>query len=207
MLQSEKHMSAPDKHTGTGGSGKSTTQHIIVAGNSCNRSLPVQSKQTASGIFRKTAFILALVLLTGPAAKAQMETGMDIVESASQFAQIQYFHTLIVETGLEDKLREEGPFTIFAPTNQAFNDLPKDVMEGLLENPDELRDILRAHISSGTMLSDDLATVENIPTFQGTVFEVKQHEEGISIGDAQLVAADVVATNGAIHAIDKVLLP
>ena len=151
--------------------------------------------------------IAALMLLMSPSVKAQMETGMDIVESASQFAQIQYFHTLIVETGLDELLQEEGPFTILAPTNQAFNELPQDVMEGLLENPDELKDVLRAHISSGTMLVENLAAVDNIPSYEGTVFKVEHLEQGISVGGAMLVAADVVATNGAIHAIDKVLLP
>lgn len=172
-----------------------------------SRRVSLTGSAGTGGLIKKIATLVLFVLLVSPAAKAQMETGMDVVESASQFAQIQYFHTLIVETGLEEKLREEGPFTIFAPTNQAFNDLPEGVMEGLLENPDELRDILRAHISSGTMLFDDLANVENIPTFQGAVFELDQHEQGISIGEAQIVAADVVATNGAIHAIDKVLIP
>ena len=166
-----------------------------------------EKTRTVSGIMKKAVAVLMFAFLASPAAKAQMETGMDVVESASQFAQIQYFHTLIVETGLEEKLREEGPFTIFAPTNQAFNELPEGVMEGLLENPDELRDILRAHISSGTMLVDDLANLENISTFEGTVFELDHHEEGISIGEAQIVAADIVATNGAIHAIDTVLIP
>lgn len=151
--------------------------------------------------------IAALMLLMSPSVKAQMETGMDIVESASQFAQIQYFHTLIVETGLDELLQGEGPFTILAPTNQAFNELPQEVMEGLLENPDELKDVLRAHISSGTMLVENLAAVDNIPSYEGTVFKVEHLEQGISVGGAMLVAADVVATNGAIHAIDKVLLP
>lgn len=158
-------------------------------------------------VTRKFALIAALMLLMSPSVKAQMETGMDIVESASQFAQIQYFHTLIVETGLDELLQGEGPFTILAPTNQAFNELPQEVMEGLLENPDELKDVLRAHISSGTMLVENLAAVDNIPSYEGTVFKVEHLEQGISVGGAMLVAADVVATNGAIHAIDKVLLP
>ncbi len=166
-----------------------------------------QRNTSISGIVRKTAVVTLLALFVSPAARAQMETGMDLVESASQFAQITYFHTLVVETGLEEKLREEGPFTIFAPTNEAFNQLPDGVMEGLLENPDELRDILRAHISSGTMLAEQLSNVDNMPTHQGAVFEVQQSEDGIFIGEAMLVAADVVATNGAIHAIDTVLIP
>jgi len=165
------------------------------------------SDSVKPNMLKKCTLVLALMLLMSPAVKAQMETGTDIVESASQFAQIQYFHTLIVETGLDEKLSEEGPFTIFAPTNQAFNELPEGVMEGLLENPDELREVLLAHISSGTMLAEDLAAVDNIPSFEGTVFEVEHREQGISIGGAMLVAADVVATNGAIHAIDKVLVP
>ncbi|MFO8030220.1 MAG: fasciclin domain-containing protein [Cyclonatronaceae bacterium] len=156
---------------------------------------------------RKTAMILALLFLLSPAAKAQMETGEDLVESASKFGQIQYFHTLIVETGLDELLKEEGPFTIFAPTNQAFNEMDQEVLEGLLENPDELKEILRAHISSGTTLAGELGEMDNVPMIEGTVYEIKHGEQGITIGGAKLVAANVVATNGAIHAIDTVLMP
>jgi len=180
---------------------------LLLIIDNVNENRRTMSDTRKHNVTRKFALIAALMLLMSPSVKAQMETGMDIVESASQFAQIQYFHTLIVETGLDELLQEEGPFTILAPTNQAFNELPQEVMEGLLENPDELKDVLRAHISSGTMLVENLAAVDNIPSYEGTVFKVEHLEQGISVGGAMLVAADVVATNGAIHAIDKVLLP
>ncbi len=150
---------------------------------------------------------MILLLFGSTTLKAQIETGENLVDSASEFAQIQYFHTLIVETGLNEKLSEEGPFTVFAPTDEAFRELPDGVMEGLLENPDELREILRAHIMTGTITSEELSGLENMPSFQGAVFKIDHHEQGIAIGDAILVAADVIATNGAIHAIDKVLIP
>ncbi len=169
-----------------------------------------KSHDSISGIIQKsgkTALIIAMLLFGSTSLKAQIETGENLVDSASEFAQIQYFHTLIVETGMDELLSEEGPFTLLAPTDQAFRELPEGVMEGLLENPDELRDILRAHISSGTMTSEELGGVDNFPTIQGAVFEIEHHEQGISVGDALMVAADIIATNGAIHAIDTVLIP
>lgn len=164
-------------------------------------------KNFSGGFLKETAIIMVLLFLASPAAKAQMETGVDLVESASKFGQIQYFHTLVVETGLEELLKEEGPFTIFAPTDRAFNEMDQEVLEGLLENPEELREILRAHISSGTTMAGQLGEVDNIPMIEGSVFEVEHGEQGTTIGGAKLVAADVVATNGAIHAIDTVLMP
>lgn len=153
------------------------------------------------------ALAAAMLLMFGNPAQAQIETGENLMNSASQFGQIQYFRTLLEETGLDDELNDDGPFTIFAPTDQAFQDMPAADLEELLANPDELRNVLRAHISEGMLLSEDLGTTEEIETVQGVVFEVNHHEAGISVSDALLVAADIIATNGAIHAVDKVLLP
>ncbi len=164
-------------------------------------------KVNALYLLRTMSLLIVLLVFGSTTLKAQIETGENLVDSASEFAQIQYFHTLIVETGLNDKLSQDGPFTVFAPTDEAFRDLPDEVMEGLLENPDELREILRAHIMTGTTTSEELSGLENMPSVQGTVFEIDHHEQGISIGDAMMVAADVIAINGAIHAIDKVLIP
>lgn len=149
-----------------------------------------------------------LILIYSPASNAQIETDRNLVESAAQFGQIQYFWTLVEETGLEELLTDEDEsFTVFAPTDQAFNNMDKEVLQGLLENPDELREVLRGHIISGSMVAEDLGTVDEITNLEDGVLEVEQHEKGINVGGALMVAADIVATNGVIHAVDNVLLP
>lgn len=151
---------------------------------------------------------LIFTLAYSPASNAQMETGRNVVESAAQFGQIQYFRTLVEETGLDELLTDEDEsFTVFAPTDQAFNNMDKEVLQGLLENPDELREVLRGHIISGSMVAEDLGTVDEITNLEDRVLEVEHHEKGINVGGALMVAADIVATNGVIHAVDNVLLP
>ncbi len=158
-------------------------------------------------LIKAAAVALVMLLLYSPVSKAQIETGENIMESASQFAQMQYFNTLLEDAGLDEKLNGDGPYTVLAPTDEAFNELPDGVLEDLLENPDELQDILRAHISSGSFDSEALAGQDNFSTVEGTVFEIDHHERGISIDEALMVAADIIAINGVIHAIDTVLIP
>ncbi len=152
---------------------------------------------------------LATVLLFGFSSytHAQIETGENVMVSASQFGQIQYFRTLLEETGLDEELNEEGPFTLLAPTDQAFEDIPEAELQALLEDPDALREVLRAHIIPEALKAGDFGNRDDVTTLQGAEFDVSHHERGISVDGALMVAADIVATNGVIHAIDKVLMP
>lgn len=160
-------------------------------------------------IYMIKGIILVIVITISyvPGAKAQIETGVNIMESAAQFGQIQYFRTLLKETGLDDKLAGDDTYTVFAPTDQAFNDIPDEEMQQLLENPDALRELLRSHITPGDIKAESLGNMDAVTMVDDTEFEVRQHEQGISINDALMVAADIVATNGVIHAVDKVFLP
>lgn len=153
------------------------------------------------------ALALTGFLFFPPGAKAQVETGENIMTSAAQFGQIQYFRTLIEETGLDDMLNEDGPFTLFAPTDEAFNEIPEEELQELLESPDELREVLKLHITEGALQAEDLSGRDDLTMVNGVEISVDQHERGISVGDALLVAADIVATNGVIHAVDQVILP
>lgn len=163
----------------------------------------MKSKIFASGI----ALLITGLLLFQPEAKAQVETGENIMTSAAQFGQIQYFRTLIEEVGLDDKLNEDGPFTVFAPTDEAFNEIPEAELQELLESPDDLREVLLAHIAEGAYQAEHMADRDDLTMVNGVEINVDQHERGISVGDALMVAADIVATNGVIHAVDKVILP
>jgi uncharacterized surface protein with fasciclin (FAS1) repeats len=115
---------------------------------------------------------------------------------------------LILElTGLDDALNGDGPFTVFAPTDDAFELLPEELIDELLANPALLVDILLYHVVGATALSSDLADGQQIITLNGEAVEVTINANGIFINNSQVTVADLVADNGVVHVIDAVLLP
>ena len=111
--------------------------------------------------------------------------------------------------GLVETLSGKGPFTVFAPTNEAFAALPAGTVESLLkpENKDQLIAILTYHVVSGDAYAKDLSNGQKIKTVEGDDVKVNINSKGVMINDATVVAADVKATNGVVHVIDHVLLP
>eukprot|EP00584_Thalassiosira_punctigera_P005130 CAMPEP_0172536318 /NCGR_PEP_ID=MMETSP1067-20121228/8099_1 /TAXON_ID=265564 ORGANISM="Thalassiosira punctigera, Strain Tpunct2005C2" /NCGR_SAMPLE_ID=MMETSP1067 /ASSEMBLY_ACC=CAM_ASM_000444 /LENGTH=337 /DNA_ID=CAMNT_0013321369 /DNA_START=176 /DNA_END=1189 /DNA_ORIENTATION=+ len=116
--------------------------------------------------------------------------------------------TAVTEAGLVDALSGDGPLTVFAPTDEAFAALPNGTLEELLkpENKDKLTEILKYHAVSANALSSSLKSGK-VTTLNGDAVEVKVSDAGVMINDANVVKADVIASNGIIHVIDKVLLP
>jgi uncharacterized surface protein with fasciclin (FAS1) repeats len=124
------------------------------------------------------------------------------------------FKTLYAATkaaGLVETLNTKGPFTVFAPTDEAFAKLPKGTVDGLLKDVPKLTDILKYHVVNGAVPAADVAVHKNITTLQGQDVKVdaaKWHlHKNIKINDANIIKADVKADNGVIHVIDKVLMP
>jgi len=124
------------------------------------------------------------------------------------------FKTLVAATqaaGLVETLNTKGPFTVFAPTDDAFAKLPKGTVEGLLKDIPKLTAILKYHVVSGKVLAADAAKLKSAKTLQGQELKIdaaKWHlHKNIKINDANVVKADVLADNGVIHVVDKVLLP
>ena len=122
------------------------------------------------------------------------------------------FQTLIAAAkaaGLAGVLGEQGPFTVFAPTDEAFAALPAGTVEDLLkpENRDKLASILKYHVISGRVYSTDAAGADQVATLQGGKLKVKAKKNTLAINDASVVSADIEASNGVIHVIDSVLLP
>jgi uncharacterized surface protein with fasciclin (FAS1) repeats len=103
-------------------------------------------------------------------------------------------------------LEGEGPFTVFAPTDDAFAALPAGALEGLLANPDELAKVLTLHVVSGEALAADVVKLNEVVTVEGSTLAIDT-TDGVSVGGAKVVAADVDASNGVIHVIDRVILP
>jgi uncharacterized surface protein with fasciclin (FAS1) repeats len=121
------------------------------------------------------------------------------------------FNTLIAAAQaaeLVDALKGDGPLTVFAPTDAAFAALPEGTVENLLkpENQEQLQAVLLYHVVSSKVMSTDLSGTANVETLQGATIEVVA-ANGVTVNGANVVSADVAASNGVIHVIDAVLLP
>ncbi len=141
-----------------------------------------------------------------PAEEEAVELGtiVDVAVAAGDFTTLV---AAVQAAGLVDTLSGTGPFTVFAPTDAAFAALPEGLVEKLLlpENLDVLVSILTYHVVSGTVLAADVAAGE-VPTVQGETITVTT-EGGVKVNGANVVAVDVLASNGVIHVIDAVILP
>ena len=114
----------------------------------------------------------------------------------------------VIAADLAGTLAGEGPFTLFAPTDDAFAALPAGTVESLLQDPSgTLTDILLYHVASGTALSTDLSDGMMVPTLNGNSVTVTINDNGVFINDSQVTVADIVTDNGVVHVIDAVLLP
>ena len=149
---------------------------------------------------------LLIALVAGNSAFAQKS---DIVTLAVGNENLSTLVAAVKAAGLVETLQGEGPFTVFAPTNAAFAALPEGTVENLLkpENKDQLIAVLTYHVVAAKVMSTDLKNGQMAGTVQGADVKVKINKAGVMINDAKVVAADVSASNGVVHVIDKVLLP
>jgi len=131
----------------------------------------------------------------------------NIVDTAVEAGSFETLTTAVQEAGLADTLKEEGPYTVFAPTDDAFAKLPEGTVSALLEpeNQDKLTDILLYHVVAGEVTSDQIMDGE-LKTVGGESVYLST-DEGVQINDANVVKADITADNGVIHVVDQVLLP
>jgi uncharacterized surface protein with fasciclin (FAS1) repeats len=133
----------------------------------------------------------------------------DIVDIAAGAGAFETFVAAVQAAGLEETLRGEGPFTVFAPTDEAFAALPEGAVASLLEeeNRDQLVAILTYHVVPGAILSSDIAGQQlEVETVNGASLSVDAGER-VRVDDAWVIQADVEASNGVIHVINQVVLP
>jgi len=131
----------------------------------------------------------------------------DIVDTAISAGQFKTLVKLVQEAELVDALRGEGPFTVFAPTDEAFAKLPKSRVDALLKDKQALRQVLLYHVVQGKVMSSDVVKIRSAKTLQGQDIRIRVRNNTVRINDAKVVKADIVCTNGVIHVIDKVILP
>ena len=132
----------------------------------------------------------------------------DIVEVATEAGSFTTLLTAATAAGLVETLQGDGPFTVFAPTDEAFAALPEGTLDSLLADPEALDDILLYHVVSGEVTSDQVVELTEATTVQGAPIAISVMDGTVTLNDsATVVTADVPASNGVIHVIDAVLLP
>jgi uncharacterized surface protein with fasciclin (FAS1) repeats len=137
-----------------------------------------------------------------------MKPNHDIIEAATNAGKFQVFIGAVAETGLGESLKEPGPYTIFAPTDEAFAKVPKAKMDKLLrpENKGALELLLKNHIVFGDLMADELKRLDIAKTAKGEDVRIDSRD-GLRVRDALVLLPDIEASNGVLHGIDTVLIP
>jgi uncharacterized surface protein with fasciclin (FAS1) repeats len=150
--------------------------------------------------------VAALALSAGTTMRAQ---GKDIVDTAVAAGQFNTLAAALKAAGLVDTLKGPGPFTVFAPTDEAFAKLPKGTVEDLLkpENKAKLAAVLTYHVVPGKVMAADVVKVTQATTVQGGAIKVSAAGGKVMVDNATVVKTDIAASNGVIHVIDSVILP
>lgn len=157
-----------------------------------------------------TLAALALFAVAPVAAQQTYEKpSKDIVDTAVAAGSFQTLVAAVQAAGLVETLKGDGPFTVFAPTDEAFAALPEGTVETLLkpENRDKLVSILTYHVVGGSVTSSDVVKLDSAETVQGQSVTIEVKDGNVMIDNAKVVSADIMTSNGVIHVIDKVILP
>jgi uncharacterized surface protein with fasciclin (FAS1) repeats len=135
----------------------------------------------------------------------------DIVDTAVAAGSFKTLVTAVTAAGLVDTLKSKGPFTVFAPNDDAFAKLPKGTVEGLLKDIPKLKSVLTYHVVPGKVMAADVVKLKTAKTVQGQDVKIdaaRWHmHKNVKINDANVIKADILTDNGVIHVIDKVILP
>ena len=132
----------------------------------------------------------------------------DIVQTATEAGSFSTLLTAVEAAGLVETLQGEGPYTVFAPTDEAFAALPAGTLDGLLADKDALKKILLYHVVSGAVSSDQVVGLTSADSVEGSPIAIAVKDGTVYLNDsAKVVTPDVMASNGVIHVIDKVILP
>ena len=146
---------------------------------------------------------------TAPPAATTMEetTQENIVETAVAAGDFTTLTSLVEQAGLAKTLSGAGPFTVFAPTDDAFAKVPQETLDSLAADPEALKAVLLYHVVDGEARATDVAELSSAETLNGESVELETTDGGVKVNDAKVVQADVTASNGVIHVIDEVLIP
>jgi uncharacterized surface protein with fasciclin (FAS1) repeats len=131
----------------------------------------------------------------------------DIVATAAEAGSFTTLLAAVEAAGLVETLQGAGPFTVFAPTDQAFAALPEGTLDALLADTEALSQILLYHVVPGVVTADQVVELESAQTAEGSSVTIRIEEGKVFVDDAEVILTDVLASNGVIHVIDQVILP
>ena len=166
-------------------------------------------KEIVMRIARLAVSTFAVASLCLTAVPAQAQSDKDIVDTAVEAGTFNTLAAALTAADLIEVLKGEGPFTVFAPTDEAFAKLPEGTVESLLlpENKDQLTAILLYHVVAGSVTSDVVVTLDSAATVNGASVAITTSDMGVMVDAATVTAVDILASNGVIHVIDSVILP
>ncbi len=170
-----------------------------------NRFATIFVTSSLLGLQGVIAAVTALILLITPVHGQDA----DIIDTAVGAGSFQTLAAALQAADLIEALKGPGPFTVFAPTDEAFAKLPEGTVESLLlpENKATLSAILTYHVVAGEVLAADVVNLSSATTLNGAAVEINVSDNGVMVGTAKVVQTDVMASNGVIHVIDSVILP
>lgn len=151
--------------------------------------------------------LLAVSLSSLSFAGAGKQMEKDIVDTAVGAGSFTTLAAALGAADLVDVLKGDGPFTVFAPTDEAFNKLPAGTVEALLKDKEKLAAILTYHVVPGKVMSSDVIKLDSAKTVQGQSVGIQVKDGSVYIDNAKVAQADIKASNGVIHVIDSVILP
>lgn len=150
--------------------------------------------------------LLATVCALSMGGCASTPSPRNLVDTLAQQPALSTFTGLVAQAGLNDTLQAAGPYTVFAPTNDAFKAVPASTMDDLAKHPDKLKAVLGYHIVAGKTLAADVKNSQ-LKSLQGAPVALSRAGDFITIESAAVVTADAQASNGVVHTIDTVLMP
>lgn len=158
---------------------------------------------------KKALNVTILTLALAVTALAGSHGGKDIVDTAVGAGSFNTLVAAVKAAGLVETLKGEGPFTVFAPTDEAFSKLPEGTVESLLkpENKAKLVAILTYHVVPGNVMAADVVKLDKAKTVLGQSVRIKSGSGGVMVDNAKVIKTDIKTSNGVIHVIDSVILP
>ena len=162
---------------------------------------------------KKTALLLVIVVAAlaaaplGSTAGGSTRASGDLVATATAAGKFTTLTMLLKRAGLVSALKQPGPYTVFAPTDAAFKKVPKKTLKALLTNKAKLKAVLLYHVVSGKVTAADVVKLHSAKTLNGKKVRIHVANSTVFVNNAKVVKADVMATNGVIHVVNRVLIP
>jgi uncharacterized surface protein with fasciclin (FAS1) repeats len=155
----------------------------------------------------RTRLLPAVAFLALGTASPALAQPKDIVDTAVAAGSFKTLAKLLADAELVGVMKGPGPYTVFAPTDEAFAKVPKDVLAGLAKDKAKLQEVLKYHVLTSKWTSDDIKLVKQTGTAQGKPVSFGASGGSLTVNGAKVIKADIDCTNGMVHAIDAVLLP